>query len=111
MLNTSSQTADQDRLSWPIASSAIGLIVAATCSFATLPQDGKPMAAIFPPWHSDQKVFAGVIAAGGRPLEFGGVAGIVIALGDDPGFAPRLRQFGALLIVDAAVARVLCLTK
>lgn len=67
-----------------------------------LPRAGaKAPLAVFA-WHGD--ALASVIAAGGRIVSPGGLAGSVIAIGETPDFANRLYASGASLVLRADAA-------
>jgi len=58
--------------------------------------------AVFRPGTSAERALASVVGAGGTPLVGGAFANVMIALGDEPGFVGRLRDQGAILVLDAA---------
>jgi hypothetical protein len=63
------------------------------------PRDPHSAAALFPPWWSSARAFA---AAGsvGEIARTGVISSIIVVHSNAPGLADRLRDAGALLIID-----------
>jgi hypothetical protein len=70
------------------------------------PQDGEKVAVIFPPHVSAEEVVPRIWNAGGYALSVHGFS--AIAIGDDHEFFTRLRDLGAVLILDAQNLAALC---
>jgi hypothetical protein len=74
------------------------------------PRSGEPVAAFFPPWVSPHSAFVAASSADAQAiLGFGRWKTVVIALSDDPAFAARLREAGALVVLRAT-ARSVCMS-
>lgn len=89
-----------DAVAWGIAPLAI---VASLAAAMPGPAFGRSesIAAVFPPWWHQSRVFQA--AAGAGPLLDTGQASFVVVVGfSDPGVADRLRSAGALILLDAA---------
>ena len=83
--------------------SAIFLFLASTTTLAGLearPRDGRDVAAVYPPWMTGTSAFGRVAQAGGAVVRAGALDTILVAHGDDPDFAARLRDGGAWLVLD-----------
>lgn len=98
-----------ERLAWAPLIACFGLLCLGTAAVAAVPRAGEPVALFFTPWHDDQTLFDRVLAAGGTPIGFGAVPGIVVV-------APtpdqrKLRASGAWLAIDASLTAALCITK
>jgi hypothetical protein len=64
------------------------------------PQPGQAMAALFPPWLSEDLAFAAAVSAGPQEiLGRGGWSNVILARSDDVAFAGALRRAGAVLVV------------
>lgn len=82
---------------------ALGLLAvsfAGLCWLELRPADDNLVAAIFPPWWSEARSIAAVASADGAILGWGRFRTIVITRSDQPGFAERLHDAGALLLVE-----------
>lgn len=79
----------------------------ALCSalIAAAPRHGAPVTLIYPPWIADRVAFEKIVASQGRPLRFGPLPGMVVALGDTPDFTARA---GAIFAFDAGLVAALC---
>lgn len=81
---------------WAAAAALVlGIWVAISAALALRAEPGRALAVFAPPG----RVLGAVIAAGGLPVQAGGV--IAIARSQDPDFVHRLYAAGALLVVDA----------
>ncbi|MBX9740717.1 MAG: hypothetical protein K2X62_11615 [Beijerinckiaceae bacterium] len=60
---------------------------------------GDSAAAIFPPWWSGAKAFEAA-ATSGQITRLGAFPFVVVVRSDDPGLASRLRDAGAVLVLD-----------
>lgn len=79
------------------------LAVASTLPLGWLeaqPRASSDVAAIFAPWVGAGGAIERIARAGGATVRTGIAGNIVVAHGDDPAFADRLRAEGAWLIVD-----------
>lgn len=73
-----------------------------TAGMVMWPRPGEPVAAIFPPWASEEAAVAATSSANAQAiLGFGALATIVVARSDDPRFAEELHRLGALFVVRA----------
>jgi hypothetical protein len=82
---------------------AILLLLVSTATLAGLearPRDGRDVAAVYPPWMTGASAFERVAQAGGAIVRAGALDTILVAHGDDPDFAVRLRDGGAWLVLD-----------
>ena len=77
------------------------LVIGLAIAVDSLPDsaDGL-MIAIFPPGVTAAAAFDSVVEAGGRPLRPLALGNSWIVAGDHPGYAGRLRELGALLVLD-----------
>lgn len=89
---------------WHDALPAAGLFVASVLFMGAVliqPVPGQPvLAAVFPPGMAADGGVAAVARAGGLIVREGFVSNIVIARSDAPDFVRRLRDAGALFVVD-----------
>ena len=88
---------------------ATALAVAALLAVSTVPvlasadlpgETSGTLAAVFPPGSGPAEILAGIGAAGGAVVRGGGWASVLVVHSDEAGFARRLRQAGAWLVVD-----------
>ncbi len=87
------------------AIAATFLAAASVLSLAALeaqPRDRTRVAAIFAPWVGSEHAITHVVQAGGRIVRPGLFGSIVVAEGDDLGFADRLYAAGAWAVIDPA---------
>jgi hypothetical protein len=63
----------------------------------------RAVGVIFAPWTDAGAAFTHAVTAGGRFIRFGGLSFVVVVEPDDPGYAKRVRDAGALLIVDPRI--------
>jgi hypothetical protein len=76
---------------------AWAVIMAAVMRQAALPAEASGvMLVVFEPGLSSENAFARIVNAGGRPIAPSAFAFVWVAAGDEPGFAGRLEQEGAL---------------
>jgi len=67
------------------------------------PEDGKAVAAIFPPAQAGEAALGRVVAAGaGAVRGFGAWSTVVVARSADPAFVANLYSHGALVVIKAA---------
>ena len=89
---------------WPAAAITIFLAlagVAAIARFEARPRVGAPeVAAIFPPWMSQERVVAEVARSGALVVRQGALQSILVVHGEGPGLADRLYAAGALAVID-----------
>lgn len=72
---------------------------------ADLPSEARgTLAAVFPPGTDKAEVLAAVAKAEGLVVREGGWGTVLVAHSDESGFARRLRQAGAWLVVDPLTA-------
>ncbi len=84
------------------------LLFSAVAAFAVTlgsPEARQQMAVIAPPWYSTGQTIALVAAAGGRVVETGQFANILVAYSDDSHFSSALYGAGAWLVVDPVQLR------
>jgi hypothetical protein len=74
---------------------------AGAATYYAPPETGE-MAVVFGPGAAEASVFEAIRAAGGRFAGSTRLGNIAVAYADDPGFAGRIRERGALLILSAA---------
>lgn len=89
----------------------IGVLVLSlifSAAIALQPRPGEAVAAIFPPWIKGKEAVERVWRAEGRATGLGGLDNVVLVRGDAPDLAARLRREGALLIIDATLAGIIC---
>jgi hypothetical protein len=82
---------------------ALGLLAASfagLCWLELQPVDENFVAAVFPPWWSEARSIAAVTAADGAILGWGRPRSIVITRSNHPGFAERLHDAGAVLLIE-----------
>ncbi len=60
------------------------------------PEQSGTMLAVFPPSMNEDRVFASIIEAGGRPVRPTWMPGTWVTYGDNAGFAGRLEEQGAI---------------
>lgn len=86
-----------------LIATAIAVVSAAGLAVATdLPAtDGGRVAVVFEPGTEESIVFTSIIAAGGLPIRSGLGGSVMLAEGPANGFAGRLRESGAWLVLDA----------
>jgi hypothetical protein len=95
-------TSDHRRSAW---SPALLLLLASALGTAWLglrPVAGAPVAAIFPPWWDDERSFAAAASTGGAIVREGAWSNILVVTSADGDLARRLRDAGALLLVNPA---------
>jgi hypothetical protein len=63
----------------------------------------RAVGVIFAPWTDAGAAFTRAVAAGGRFIRFGGPSFVVVVEPDGPDYARRVRDAGAILIVDPRV--------
>lgn len=80
------------------------LIAAAMGGLAPDADGTGPVAAVFPPWWSAHDVMAGVFRTDASILREGFSSSIILASSPTPGLAERLREAGALLVLDPVAA-------
>lgn len=84
---------------------ALGLLafsLAWTGALMARPQDGDPVAALFPPPMGGDAAFRRVLAAGADAvLGIGATATLIVARSDDPAFIDRLYESGAVIVMRA----------
>lgn len=100
---------DSDRLSLravALIGAAIVLSALAGPALSLQPRPGERVAVVFPPWMDRLEAVAAIRDAGGDALFFSALG--VVAESPEQSFFQRLRQGGALLIVDAARTAALC---
>ncbi|MEM6382966.1 MAG: hypothetical protein AAF739_09850 [Pseudomonadota bacterium] len=90
-------------MSVPVALSA-ALALAGVGAVAAAPKPGQPVMALFPPATAQSQVLSSMAASGGHLISTTNVSWAVLTQADDPAFAERLRQHGALLTIDPRVA-------
>jgi hypothetical protein len=86
-----------------VACAAIAVSVIPAAAVAALPQDPYVVAVLFPPWWSEDRADAAADTAGVVGRRGRWTALRVVYGGDD--LIDRLRASGALLILDAGMAR------
>lgn len=88
---------------------ATAMAVAALLAASTVPvfagadlpgEASGTLAAVFPPGTGKPEVLAGIGAAGGTIVRGGGWNSVLVVHSEEAGFARRLRQAGAWLVVD-----------
>jgi hypothetical protein len=67
---------------------------------------GDPMVAVFPPWWSQSRSFAATSDSGVAVAGFGPVGWLVVAVPGTEADSRRIRESGALLLLNAAAARL-----
>jgi len=77
---------------------AIWLVtMAVTVRIAALPPNATgPMIVVFEPGTPEDRMFAGIIAAGAKPMRSTSLGFVWVVTGDDPGLAGRLASHGAI---------------
>ena len=93
----------------PLLITASTLVVAAAGVLAAPLSPDSAVAAVFPPWWQREQAAAAVAVAGGLIVREGINGTIVVVRPTGPLLAERLREQGALLIVDPIAASG-CLT-
>ncbi len=89
----------------PAAVAGLAMLLAALFGVLAPRSDaGGRVAAIFPPWWDARDVMAGLTDADASILRQGAIPAVVLLSSDRPGLPQRLRQAGALLIVDPKAA-------
>jgi len=63
------------------------------------------LAAVYPPWWSDSRIFVAAASVGDIAAA-GGVRNILVIRGDPSGLAARVRRSGALLVLGGDAARL-----
>jgi hypothetical protein len=81
-----------------IVSSAICILSFAVSAGAMVSAKADRVAAVFPPWWSEPKVFAHAASAG--QIVQVGAPFVVILQSDQPGLGARLRRAGAVLLLN-----------
>lgn len=86
----------------PLVVLAMLVSMAVVLLTADLPaSSGGRVAVIFDPAITSAEAFRAIAAAGGLPLRGSRLGNVVLAVGPETGFAGRLREGGAWLVVDA----------
>jgi hypothetical protein len=88
---------------WRAASVALGLALAGLIALGWLqsrPQAGAEVAAIFPPWTTQQAAFFSVLEAGGLVVRQGIADTVLVVHGEEPRLIDRLYAAGAWVVVD-----------
>jgi hypothetical protein len=67
--------------------------------------DRGQYAVVAPPWYNLTQTARLVGRAGGDIVDFGGLANVVIAHSEIPGFIPALYRAGAWLVIDPVAVR------
>jgi hypothetical protein len=89
-----------------------GTAIAAFALFSTFaiariglePRDpSRAVGVIFAPWTDADAAFTRAVEAGGRFVRFGGPSFVVVVEPDDADYARRVKEAGALLLVDPRV--------
>ncbi len=60
------------------------------------PDQSGSLLAVFSPSMAQSRIFASIVQAGGRPVRPTWMPGTWVAYGDEPGFAGRLKEHGAI---------------
>lgn len=96
----------------PIAFLSLGLLavtpLATAVATAPAPRAGEAMLVVAPPWRD-----AGTLAAsaGGLVLQQGRIPAVALSYAPDPNHADALRRAGALAVLSADLAAILCETR
>jgi len=93
-------TSNRTNWAWAPALGLLAASFAASCWLALRPVDPHFVAAVFPPWWSEARSIAAVVSAEGALVGRGGLASIVVTRSDLPDFDARLRQAGALVLLE-----------
>lgn len=80
--------------------SIVATLLVVLCS--SLPHSDK-VAAVFPPWWSAARAFDAAAGAG-RIVALGRLSSVLIVHGDPAQLAHRLREAGALLVLDSSLS-------
>ena len=89
----------------PILVAIMTLAVAAASATAVPTDPEAGVAAVFPPWWQREQAAAAVADADGLIVREGALPTILVVRPGRPGLAERLREQGALLILDPLAAR------
>ena len=88
------------RLALKLAAAIVALWLAAMIALVRLaalePDASGSMLAVFDPGTGEDEIFAGLVAAGGRPVRRTWLPFVWVVSGSEPGFAGRLERAGAL---------------
>lgn len=82
----------------PVALALSSFVAVATMTLA--PQDGAPVAALFPPTLSRAEILQRVAFADAALVRHGAFDSLVVASADTPGLADRLHRAGAWIVFD-----------
>ena len=65
------------------------------------PKEGRPVAAMFPPWWGMTDAFVAAASAGGVVVRNGAWPALIVTASPEPDFNTRLREAGAWFVFDA----------
>lgn len=96
------------RLSPVLEGAAIGVFaLVSTIAVARIGlEPGDPsrgVAVVFAPWTDEATVLMRAVSAGGRIIRFDGPSFIVVIEPDNPDYVRRVKEAGALLVVDPKI--------
>jgi|GEM_PF-2748731 len=91
------------RAAWALPVAVLALSTVSVGAIAAAPGQPDAMAAVYPPWWSPARAAASAAAAGELQAG-GGAATILVVRSDRPGLGRRLRESGALLLIDSRLA-------
>ena len=91
------------RAAWALPVAVLTLSTVSVGALAAAPGRPDAMAAVYPPWWSPARAAASAAAAGDLQA-VGGAATILVVRSDRPGLGRRLRESGALLLIDSRLA-------
>lgn len=86
-------------LDWAPSLAAIVVSLVVVCAYALSPRDPHRVAAVFPPWWSATHTLEAAHRHGDATV-IGGAPYVVIVWSDDAHLSRRLRNDGALLLLD-----------
>jgi hypothetical protein len=66
-------------------------------------EPSRAVGVIFAPWTDEGTTLTRAVAAGGRLVRFGGPSFVVVVEPETPGYIRRVKDAGALLIVDPRI--------
>ncbi|WP_271067963.1 hypothetical protein [Caulobacter sp. NIBR1757] len=96
------------RAAWALPVAVLALSTVSVGALAAAPGRPDAMAAVYPPWWSPARAAASAATAGDLQA-VGGSATILVVRSDRPGLGGRLRESGALFLIDSRLASF-CLT-